>query len=215
MNGEGLLFREDSPHTCDHFIPFLLNPVNDLQSIEEAVITTPSVVNLSDDLFVLLITVLGLIRKSPLKENEVLRNLRAAGFMKDFIESNWQMLQQSPYLVLSDIKGDQDVTITQEGKEFHNNLENIIHQLPPILEYGLKEFINVLSNLKERENTLKNDDSETCQQLVDDIHEFTGSLVNGYFQAQWRIDWKVFKNYLELLDIQGTGEENSLNDSTC
>ncbi len=208
IDGEGLLFREDSPHTCDHFIPFLLNPVNDLHSTEETVISTPSVVNISDDLFVLLMTVLGLIRKASLKENEVLRNLYAAGFMKNYIELNWRMLQHSPYLILSDINGNQTVTITQKGKEFHNNLEHIIYQLPPVLEYGLKDFINVLTNLKERGDTLTDDDSETCQQLVDDIHEFAGSLLNGHFQVQGKIDWKLFKNYLGLLDIQGYEEEN-------
>ena len=56
---------------------------------------------------------------------------------------------------------------------------------------------------RERLEDIDQIDREKNQQLIADILEFAGSLLNTYFQSQGMIDWRIFKIFLDLTLITG------------
>ena len=201
LQREGLLFREDNLHTCDHFVPFTLDPV---ESIEDGGDNSPSLssskVVLKEAQFPLLMTILSHIQTQTVSESNLLQYLQDLGFSS--IMTEWENVCKLPYVSLSMNGKDQIVSISNEGRMYYSHISTLIQQLPPPIALDSRAIDSTLSDLRNRVNQSIQNNPGQHQQLRTVIEEVAGGLLNEYLSIQDGIDWHLVKKYVDLLDIE-------------
>jgi hypothetical protein len=202
IQGEGLLFREDNIHTCDHFVPFTLGCVESIEDNEHRSIP-PSLnaVILEKRQFALLMTVLSHIQTQAVTEQSLLQYLQELGFSSSM--TDWAFVRQLPYVNLSENGNDQLVSISDEGRAYYLQINTLLQQLPPPIALESSAIDSTLSNLRQRVNQSFQNNLVKHQQLKTVIEEVAGGLLNEYLSVQDGVDWPLVKKYEELLDIEG------------
>lgn len=207
-DGEGLLFREDAPHSFDYFIPYVLGPIRGMARLENSHTSSSPQKNLSKEHIAMLLNLLQLIREIPYETREIVHVLKNQGFKK--VESNINQLRSFKYFLISENGEKKFLTISKEGITYFDKFKNQIDQLPLPMDSRLVSFKVILTNLRERANEIEFNDLEKCQQLTTDILQFAGSLTSSYFQSQGKIDWRVFTLFLSLNEINEYDNERYL-----
>jgi hypothetical protein len=201
IDGEGLLFRDDVPHSFEYFIPFILEPVKGVTQVKKSSFSSPPPVKLSNEAFAILMYILQLIRDLPNERKEIIRYLRELKF--DNIKSNLNQLHGLPLFILSKNGTKLFYTISQQGIDYYEHYIKQIKQLPMPFDSKQVSISTMMTNLRERLDEIDQIDREKNQQLITDILEFAGSLLTTYFQSQGMIDWRIFRIFLDLTQITG------------
>ena len=202
LQREGLLFREDNIHTCDHFVPFPLDPVESIEGGEDDS-TSPcsDPVTLEEAQFALLMTVLSYIQTQAVTEHTLLQYLRDLGYTT--IMTDWENVCKLPFVCLSDNGDDRIVSISDEGKAYCSQIDTLIQQLPPPIALDSRAIDSTIGDLRDRVNQSFQNDPVKHHQLKTVIGEVAGGLLNEYLRTQGGIDWHLVKKYVDLLDIEG------------
>jgi hypothetical protein len=202
LQGEGLLFREDNIHTCDHFVPFLLDSGEPIEDSDHGSIPLPTDrVTLAEGQFTLLMTVLSHIQNQTVSEQRLIQYLQELGFTS--IMTDWEHVQKLPYVNLSENGNDPLVSISNEGRAYYSQIDTLLQQLPPPIALDSSAIDSTLSNLRQRVNQSFQNDPAKNQQLKTVIGEVAGALLNEYIRIQGGIDWQLVKKYVDLLAIEG------------
>lgn len=202
LQREGLLFREDNLHTCDHFVPFTLDPVESIDSGEdESSSPSSDPVTLEEDQFTLLMTVLNHIQNQAVNEYTLLQYLQDLGYTT--IMTVWENVCKLPYVILSDNGDNRIVSISDEGRAYCSQINTLIHQLPPPIALDSSVIDSTLRNLRDRVNQSFQNNPVEHHQLKTVIEEVTGALLNEYLRIQGVTDWCLVKKYVDLLEIEG------------
>lgn len=202
LQGEGLLFREDNIHTCDHFVPFTLDPVESIHRGEdESPIPSLDPLSLDEVQFTLLITVLGHIQNQAVTEHTMLQYLRDLGYT--IIMTDWENVCRFPYVTLSSNGNDRILSITEEGKSYYSYINTLVQQLPPPIALDSLTIDSTLKDLGDRVNQSFQNNPVEHQQLKKVIGEVAGALLNEYLRIQGITDWCLVKKYVDLLEIEG------------
>lgn len=201
INEEGLLFRNDDPHSIYYFSPKILEPIQDLSMTYNRIHFPLQYQDMSNNQFALLMTSLELIRNTSLQELDLIEILHEKGFLN--LVSDWKKLQSSPYIISEDnreIGSNSRISISSEGQKLFDTIHRECQRLPqPLNSAPMLDTTQRIMNLRAREIS----NPEECNQVISDINETAGSLLSQFFELKGSINWNFFKTYLTLLEIQG------------
>jgi predicted transcriptional regulator len=176
LQREGLLFREDNIHTCDHFVPFTLDPVESIKGGEDR---SPSLssepITVEEAQFALLMTVLSHIRNQAVTEYTMIQYLRDLGYTT--IMTDWENVCKLPYVNLSKNGNDRIVSISDEGRAYYSHIDTLVQQLPPPIALDSRAIYSTLNDLRDRVNKLPQDVIEKVNKPTQGVSRSLQSLL--------------------------------------